>query len=97
MANGNMVISSELEDGNACYDSYIWDDLSKPLLSPGKGNQTGFMVTSQPTLWHSDWPSIKTTTLLYLVVLVNIETTLRPYSWLFLSGLTLSTVLSTLA
>uniref|UniRef100_A0A8C7UP85 Sodium/calcium exchanger membrane region domain-containing protein n=1 Tax=Oncorhynchus mykiss TaxID=8022 RepID=A0A8C7UP85_ONCMY len=36
LANSNTVISSELEDGNACYDSYIWDDLSKPLLSPVK-------------------------------------------------------------
>ncbi|CAB1331094.1 unnamed protein product [Coregonus sp. 'balchen'] len=36
LANGNTVISSELEDGNACYDSYIWDDPSKPLLSPVK-------------------------------------------------------------
>nr|XP_046165111.1 sodium/potassium/calcium exchanger 4a isoform X4 [Oncorhynchus gorbuscha] len=36
LANGNTVISSELEDGNACYDSYMWDDPSKPLLSPVK-------------------------------------------------------------
>ncbi|KAM9571511.1 sodium/potassium/calcium exchanger 4a isoform 1-T1 [Salvelinus alpinus] len=40
LANGNTVISSELEDGNGCYDSYIWDDLSKPLLSPGKVKPT---------------------------------------------------------
>lgn len=97
MANGNTVISSELEDGNACYDSYIWDDPSKPLLSPGKGNQAGFMFSSHPTLWHSDWPSSKTTTLLYLPILANLETTLSFYSWLFQSGLTLSTVLSTIS
>ncbi|XP_042185903.1 sodium/potassium/calcium exchanger 4a isoform X4 [Oncorhynchus tshawytscha] len=40
LANGNTVISSELEDGNACYDSYMWDDPSKPLLSPGKVKPT---------------------------------------------------------
>uniref|UniRef100_A0A3P8ZKA0 Sodium/calcium exchanger membrane region domain-containing protein n=1 Tax=Esox lucius TaxID=8010 RepID=A0A3P8ZKA0_ESOLU len=32
LANGNTVMSNELEDGNACYDTCIWDDPSVPLL-----------------------------------------------------------------
>lgn len=41
VANGNAAASSEMEDGNACYD-YAWDDdPSWPLLSAGKVNQTG--------------------------------------------------------
>ncbi|KAJ7991123.1 hypothetical protein DPEC_G00293990 [Dallia pectoralis] len=32
LTNGNMVMSNELEDGNACYYTCIWDDPSMPLL-----------------------------------------------------------------
>lgn len=40
VANGNAAASSEMEDGNTCYD-YVWDDdPSWPLLA-GKVNQTG--------------------------------------------------------
>ncbi|XP_027896349.1 sodium/potassium/calcium exchanger 4 isoform X2 [Xiphophorus couchianus] len=36
VANGNAATSSEMEDGNACFD-YVWDDdPSSPLLSPVK-------------------------------------------------------------
>lgn len=48
VANGNAATSSEMEDGNACFD-YIWDDPSSPLLSAGKVNQTGWC----PTDWLS--------------------------------------------
>lgn len=42
VANGNAAASSEMEDGNTCYD-YAWDDdPSWPLLSTGKVNQTGW-------------------------------------------------------
>lgn len=41
VANGNAAASSEMEDGNTCYD-YVWDDdPSWPLLL-GKVNQTGW-------------------------------------------------------
>lgn len=42
VANGNAAASSEMEDGNTCYD-YVWDDdPSWPLLFAGKVNQTGW-------------------------------------------------------
>lgn len=45
VANGNAATSSEMEDGNACFD-YVWDDdPSSPLLSSGKVNQTGWVPT----------------------------------------------------
>ncbi|KAM9703960.1 sodium/potassium/calcium exchanger 4 isoform 1-T1 [Menidia menidia] len=47
VANGNAAASSEMEDGNACYD-YLWDDdPSSPLLSgvkPSKAYSRGSVV-----------------------------------------------------
>ncbi|XP_038123552.1 sodium/potassium/calcium exchanger 4 isoform X1 [Cyprinodon tularosa] len=47
VANGNAATSSEMEDGNACFD-YIWDDdPSSPLLSavkPSKAYSRGSVV-----------------------------------------------------
>ncbi len=41
VANGNAAAGSELEDGKDSLDCN-WDDLSVPLLGPGKTKQTGF-------------------------------------------------------
>lgn len=41
VANGNAATSSEMEDGNDCFDYVEDDDPSSPLLSAGKVNQTG--------------------------------------------------------
>lgn len=56
VANGNAATSSEMEDGNACFD-YVWDDdPSSPLLSPGKVNQTGQVPAEWLSLilWKSE-------------------------------------------
>lgn len=43
VANGNAATSSEMEDGNTCFD-FVWDDdPSSPLLSAGKANQMGMV------------------------------------------------------
>lgn len=45
VANGNAAAGSELEDGKDSLDCN-WDDLSVPLLGPGKTKQTGFQNKS---------------------------------------------------